>query len=53
MTLRYPYEVRKQSDYFEDIKEEKAPKDMLDLALHIVGTKRGDFEPERQCRRAR
>ena len=47
MTLRYPYEVRKQSDYFEDIKEEKAPKDMLDLALHIVGTKRGDFEPEK------
>jgi DNA end-binding protein Ku len=47
VTLRYPYEVRKQSDYFEDIKEEKAPKDMLDLALHIVGTKRGDFEPEK------
>jgi DNA end-binding protein Ku len=45
ITLRYPYEVRKQSDYFEDIKEEKVPKDMLDLALHIVGTKRGDFEP--------
>jgi DNA end-binding protein Ku len=47
ITLRYPYEVRKQSDYFADIKEEKVPKDMLDLALHIVGTKRGDFEPEK------
>ncbi len=47
ITLRYPYEVRKQSDYFEDIKDEKVPKDMLDLALHIVGTKRGDFEPEK------
>jgi len=47
ITLRYPYEVRKQSDYFGDIKEEKVPKDMLDLALHIVGTKRGDFEPEK------
>jgi DNA end-binding protein Ku len=46
ITLRYPYEVRKQSDYFEDIENEKVPKDMLDLALHIVGTKRGDFEPE-------
>ena len=47
ITLRYPYEVRKQSDYFEDIKDEKVPKDMLDPALHIVGTKRGDFEPEK------
>jgi DNA end-binding protein Ku len=47
ITLRYPYEVRKQSDFFEDIKDEKVPKDMLDLALHIVGTKRGDFEPEK------
>jgi DNA end-binding protein Ku len=47
ITLRYPYEVRKQSDYFGDIKEEKVPKDMLDLALHIVSTKRGDFEPEK------
>ena len=45
VTLRYPYEVRKQADYFDDIKDEKVPKDMLDLALHIVETKRGDFEP--------
>ena len=47
ITLRYPYEVRSQSDYFDDIKEEKVPKDMLDLALHIVDTKRGDFKPEK------
>lgn len=47
ITLRYQYEVRKQKDYFDDIKQEKVPKDMLDLALHIVGTKRGDFEPEK------
>ncbi len=47
VTLRYPYEVRKQADYFDDIKDEKVPKDMLDLALHIVETKRGDFEPEK------
>jgi DNA end-binding protein Ku len=46
ITLRYPYEVRKEKDYFEDIKDEKVPKDMLDLALHIVETKRGDFDPE-------
>jgi len=47
ITLRYPYEVRKEKDYFEDIKDEKVPKDMLDLALHIVETKRGDFDPEK------
>ena len=47
MTLRYPYEVRKQAEYFDEIPDEKVPKDMLDLALHIVETKRGDFEPEK------
>src|SRR5438477_10125389 len=47
MTLRYPYEVRKEADYFENISDEKIPKDMLDLAVHIVDTKIGDFEPEK------
>jgi DNA end-binding protein Ku len=47
VTLRYPYEVRKQAEYFENIEDQKVPKDMLDLALHIVDTKRGDFEPEK------
>jgi DNA end-binding protein Ku len=47
MTLRYPYEVRKEEEYFADIEDEKVPKDMLDLALHIVDTKRGDFDPEK------
>jgi DNA end-binding protein Ku len=47
MTLRYPYEVRKQAEYFDEIPDEKVPKDMLDLALHIVDTKRGDFDPEK------
>ena len=47
MTLRYPYEVRKQAEYFDEIPTEKVPKDMLDLALHIVDTKRGDFDPEK------
>jgi len=46
ITLRYPYEVRKPAEYFADIKDEKVPKDMLDLALHIVNTKRADFNPE-------
>jgi DNA end-binding protein Ku len=47
VTLRYPYEVRKEADYFEDIPEEKIPKDMLDLASHIVKTKTGHFEPSK------
>ena len=47
ITLRYPYEVRKQAEYFGEVPDEKVPKDMLDLALHIVETKRGDFEPEK------
>jgi DNA end-binding protein Ku len=43
--LRYPYEVRDEKDYFEDIPEQKLPKDMLDLASHIVKTKSGHFDP--------
>ena len=30
--LRYPYEVRSEKDYFEDIQDVKVTKDMLDLA---------------------
>lgn len=45
LTLRYPYEVRDQQTYFEDIPEIKLPKDMLDLASHIVQTKSGHFDP--------
>jgi len=45
-TLRYPYEVRAAKDYFDVIEEEKVPKDMLDLAVHIVDSKTGRFEPE-------
>src|SRR3979411_2498161 len=47
VTLRYPYEIRKEADYFGDIPDERVPKDMLDLAVHIVETKAGHFEPEK------
>ena len=47
MTLRYPYEVRKEEEYFEDIPDETIPKDMLDLASHIVKTKEGHFDPNK------
>jgi DNA end-binding protein Ku len=45
MTLRYPYEVRKEDEYFDTIEDEKIPKDMIDLAVHIVETKKGHFKP--------
>lgn len=46
MTLRYPYEVRKEDEYFDTIENEKIPKDMIDLAVHIVETKTGHFKPQ-------
>ena len=45
--LRYPYEVRNEKEYFDDIQDVKVTKDMLDLAKHIVSRKAADFEPER------
>ena len=45
--LRYPYEVRSEKEYFDDIQAVKVTKDMLDLAKHIVERKSGAFEPEK------
>jgi DNA end-binding protein Ku len=45
--LRYPYEVRSETEYFDDIQDVKITKDMLELAKHIVEQKSGDFEPEK------
>ena len=47
MTLRYPYEVRDEKDYFDDIPNETVPKDMLELATHIVQSKAGHFKPDK------
>ena len=47
VTLRYPYEIRDEKDYFGDIPDEKIPSDMMELAGHIVDTKTGDFDPEK------
>ena len=44
--LRYPYEVRNEKEYFDDIQDVKITKDMLELAKHIVEQKSGDFEPQ-------
>jgi DNA end-binding protein Ku len=46
LLLRYPYEIRNEKDYFDDISDVDTPKDMIDLAAHIVETKAGHFKPE-------
>jgi DNA end-binding protein Ku len=45
-TLRYPYELRGEADYFEDIPDLKLPAEMMKLAAHIVDTKAGHFDPK-------
>jgi DNA end-binding protein Ku len=45
--LRYPYEVRSEDEYFDEIQDVKVTKDMLDLARHIVNQKSGAFEPDK------
>src|ERR1700744_5243088 len=44
--LRYPYEVRDEKEYFDDVQDVKVTKDMLDVAKHIVEQKSASFEPE-------
>jgi DNA end-binding protein Ku len=44
-TLRYPYEVRKEDEYFGDIPDVKIAPDMLKLAEHIVESKAAEFDP--------
>ena len=45
ITLRYPYEVRDEHEYFDDIKNPKISKDMVELASHILHTKAAHFDP--------
>jgi DNA end-binding protein Ku len=44
-TLRYPYELRDENDYFDDIRTPKISKDMVELASHILDTKAAHFDP--------
>src|SRR5471032_729244 len=46
-TLRYPYELRDESDYFDDIKSPRISKDMVELASHILDTKAAHFDPSK------
>lgn len=44
-TLHYAYEVRDADAYFEPIGDVKVTAEMLELAAHIIDTKKGTFEP--------
>lgn len=46
-SLRYGYEVRDAGVYFEDIPDLKLPKEMSDLAGHIIDTKASHFNPSK------
>ncbi|KQV38884.1 MULTISPECIES: Ku protein [unclassified Rhizobium] len=44
-TLNFDYEVRSSDEAFKDVAKIKVEAEMLDLAKHIIGTKKGDFDP--------
>jgi DNA end-binding protein Ku len=44
-SLRYGYEVREAAGYFEDVPDLKLPKEMKDLASHIVDSMATHFDP--------
>jgi DNA end-binding protein Ku len=46
-TLRYPYELRDEDDYFDDIKNPRISKDMIELASHILDSKAAHFDPSK------
>jgi DNA end-binding protein Ku len=47
ITLRYPYELRDENEYFDDIRNPKISKDMVELASHILDTKAAHFDPSK------
>jgi len=46
-TLRFPYELRDEDQFFDDIKSPKITKDMVELAGHILHTKAAHFDPSK------
>ena len=44
-TLNFDYEIRSAQDAFEGVPDIKIKAEMLDLAEHIIKTKRGKFDP--------
>ena len=45
--LRYRSEVREEKNYFDDIPQIKVPADMLELAVHILKSKKAHFDPDK------
>jgi DNA end-binding protein Ku len=45
--LRYKAEVRNETNYFDDIEIIKVPADMLKLAVQIIESKKGHFDPSK------
>ena len=45
--LRYRTEVRDEDNYFDEIPDVKVPADMLDLAMHILKSKKAHFDPDK------
>ena len=45
MTLRYAHEIREEAVYFADIPKMELPRQMVELAEHIVDVKLADFDP--------
>ena len=52
-TLRCPYELRDEDDYFDDIPSPRVSKDLVGLAAHLLDTKAAKFNPDksRTCTR--
>ena len=46
-TLNFDYEVRSAKDAFDEIPDLKLKGEMLELAEHIIKTKRGEFDPSK------
>lgn len=44
-TLNYDYEVRSSKKAFEEMPKIRIEGEMLDLAKHIISTKKGEFDP--------
>jgi DNA end-binding protein Ku len=46
-TLRYDHEVREAKDVFSSIGNSRVPKEMIELATHILEKKAGHFDPKK------
>jgi len=43
-TLKFDYEIRSSQEAFDDLPEMKVKGEMLELAKHIINTKKGSFD---------